>query len=476
MKILLTGATGYIGKRLLPVLVENGHEVVCFVRDSKRFVVKKSLAVHIRIVEGDYLNPETLGNIPNDIDVAYYLIHSMSSNTKKFDEMEALSARNFREAMQATQVKQVIYLSGIVNDKNLSKHLKSRKIVEETLSGGRYALTTLRAGIIVGSGSASFEIIRDLVEKLPVMIAPKWLNTKTQPIAIRDVIQALLKVVQMPETYNKSFDIGGPDILTYKEMLLQFAEVRQMKRWIILYPFFSPRISSYWLYFVTQTSYKLAINLVASMKVEVVCRNNSLFEMLHIEPISYKQAIRNAFDRIMQNEVVSSWKDSYISSSFKANISDYIEVPVHGCLTDEKRLRLKNPDIVMNRLWAIGGETGWYYANLLWRIRGLLDKAAGGVGLRRGRTHPSAINAGDALDFWRVLYASKEQRRLLLYAEMRLPGDAWLEFFIDDHNVLHQKATFRPNGLAGRFYWYVLIPAHAFVFGGMIKGIRGEDR
>jgi uncharacterized protein YbjT (DUF2867 family) len=475
MKILLTGATGYIGKRLLPVLVENGHEVVCFVRDAKRFVVKKSLAEHIRVVEGDFLKPETLDSIPSDIEVAYYLVHSMSSNTKKFDEMEALSARNFREAMHATQVKQVIYLSGIVNDKNLSKHLNSRKIVEETLFEGRYALTTLRAGIIVGSGSASFEIIRDLVEKLPVMIAPKWLNTKTQPIAIRDVIQALLKVVHRPETYNKSFDIGGPDILTYKEMLLQFAAVRQLKRWIILYPFFSPKISSYWLYFVTQTSYKLAINLVASMKVEVICRDNSLLKMLHIEPLSYKQAIKNAFDRIMQNEVVSSWKDSSISSSFKAHISDYIEIPTFGCLVNKKQLKVSNPEAVLDRMWAIGGDTGWYYASYLWKIRGMIDKAVGGVGSRRGRTHPTEIHPGDALDFWRVIYASKEHRRLLLYAEMKLPGDAWLEFYIDDDNVLHQKATFRPTGIAGRNYWYLLIPVHAFVFRGMIKGIRGAN-
>lgn len=429
---------------------------------------------HIRVIEGDFLKPESLGSIPQDIDIAFYLIHSMSSNTRKFDEMEAVSATNFREAMRKTKVKQVIYLSGIVNDKNLSKHLNSRKMVEDILFKGPYALTTLRAGIIVGSGSASFEIIRDLVEKLPVMIAPSWLNTKSQPIAIRDVIQALLRVINRSETFNQSFDIGGPEVLTYKEMLHQFAELREMKRWIILYPFVSPKISSYWLYFVTQTSFKLAVNLVASMKVEVVCRDNRLLEMLDIKPLTYKQAIKNAFDRIMQHEVISSWKDSSISSNFKAHISDYIEVPTYGCLTNKKQIRVNNPDAVIDRIWAIGGKTGWYYANFLWKIRGLIDKAVGGVGLRRGRTHPTEINPGDALDFWRVIYASREHRRLLLYAEMKLPGDAWLEFEIDDDNVLHQKATFRPTGIAGRNYWYLLMPIHAFVFRGMIRGIRGK--
>lgn len=474
MHILLTGATGYIGKRLLPVLIENGYKVTCLVRDSSRFVAKKSVAEHIRLIEGDFLKPETLGDIPKDIDVAFYLIHSMSANTRKFDEMEALSARNFSAALKQTSVKQVIYLSGIVNDKNLSKHLNSRKMVEELLGEGSYALTTLRAGIIVGSGSASFEIMRDLVEKLPVMIAPKWLNTRTQPIAIRDVIKALVGVIGHKKALGQSFDIGGPDILTYKEMLLQFAELRQMKRWIFLYPFFSPKISSYWLYFVTQTSYKLAINLVDSMKVEVIGRDNTLLDMLNIKPISYKMAIQNAFDRIQQNEVISSWKDSSISSSFRAHVSDYIEVPTFGCLIDHKLIKVNDPEAVLERIWAIGGKTGWYYASFLWKIRGLLDKAVGGVGLRRGRTNPIVIHPGDALDFWRVIYASKEKRRLLLYAEMRLPGEAWLEFYIDEDNALHQKATFRPTGIAGRNYWYLLMPLHAFVFRGMIRGIRGK--
>jgi len=269
MKILLTGANGYIGMRLLPRLLELGHEVVCLVRDEKRLSVDDDTRALLEVIEVDFLKEVTLGKIPKDIDIAYYLIHSMSSSTQDFDEMEALSAMNFNEYLATTNVKQVIYLSGIVNEEKLSKHLKSRKNVEDILYKGNYNLTVLRAGIIVGSGSSSFEIIRDLCEKLPFMITPKWVLTKTQPIAIRDIINFLTGVIGKEQTYNDSFDIGGTDIVTYKEMLKQYAAARGFKNWILTVPVMTPKLSSYWLYFVTSTSYKLAINLVDSMKMEV---------------------------------------------------------------------------------------------------------------------------------------------------------------------------------------------------------------
>ena len=261
MKILLTGATGYIGKRLLPVLVENGHQVICGVRDLKRFNPPESMKPRIQIIELDLLDPTTLANIPNDIDGAYYLVHSMSSS-KDYEQLEFQSAHNFKEAMNRTRVKHVVYLSGIINSEVLSEHLKSRKNVEEELSKGNYKLTTLRAGIIIGSGSASFEIIRDLVEKLPIMITPKWLLTKCQPIGVKDVITILVKTLFNEKGYDKDFDIGGPDILTYKQMLEEFARVRNLKRRIYIVPVMTPRLPSYWLYFVTSTSYNLAIALV----------------------------------------------------------------------------------------------------------------------------------------------------------------------------------------------------------------------
>ncbi len=472
MKILLTGATGYIAKRLLPVLLSEGHEVVCCVRDKKRFDTSQYNSERLSVIELNFLQRETLDNIPRDIDTAYYLIHSMSSSTSDFQKLEKISAENFKDRIEKTNARQVIYLSGIVNDKKLSKHLSSRRQVEEILSTGTFHLTTLRAGIIVGSGSGSYEIIRDLVEKLPIMIAPKWLNTKTQPIAIRNVIEFLKGVLLNEDTYDKSYDIGGPEILTYQDMLLKFAKVRKLKRRIINVPVMTPKLSSYWLYFVTSTSYKLAVNLVNSMKVEIIGRENNLKELLDIELISFEDAIRNAFDKIEQQEVLSSWTDALSSDTLTSGISNLIEVPAYGCFKDKRERSVNDEKQVLDKIWAVGGKTGWYYANWLWVLRGFLDKLFGGVGLRRGRKSAHEISPGDSLDFWRVIYASEAEKRLLLYAEMKLPGEAWLEFHIKD-NKLYQTATFRPLGLLGRIYWYSVFPFHALIFNGMIGKIAG---
>lgn len=472
MKILLTGSTGYIGKRLLPVLVELGHEVICCVRDPKRFNPPESLKKNISILKLDLLDEKSLENIRSDIDAAYYLVHSMSSSDD-YDSLEAESAINFRNALKKTNVKQVIYLSGIVNEVILSKHLTSRKNVETELGKGAYNLTVFRAGIIIGSGSASFEIIRDLVEKLPVMVTPKWLHTKCQPIGISDVITFLSKSLGNPETYNENFDIGGPDILSYKNMLLEFGRVRNLKRKIFIIPIMTPKLSSYWLYFVTSTSYKLATSLVHSMKIEVVCRDNRINQILNVTPISYREALKKAFHKIENNEIISSWKDAYSSSGLDFNISDFIQVPTFGCFKDHKTITIDNKAVCIDKIWSIGGKNGWYYGNFLWKIRGFIDKLFGGVGLRRGRTNPTSINVGDAIDFWRVLYANKEEGRLLLFAEMKLPGEAWLEFKIVD-NQLIQTATFRPLGLPGRLYWYAVLPFHGFIFKGMIKQLAAN--
>lgn len=469
MKILLTGATGYIGKRLLPKLIREGHEVVCGVRDPSRFQPPASLKPHLNTITLDLLEPETLKNIPKDIHAAYYLVHSMSTSSD-YTALEEESAKNFRSAIEHTKAEQVIYLSGIINEDELSTHLKSRKNVEELLEQGAYHLTTLRAGIIIGSGSASFEIIRDLVEKLPVMIAPKWLNTRCQPIGITDVLAFLCRVLGHEKTYDQNFDIGGPDVLTYKEMLLGFAKARGLKRWIGTVPVMTPRLSSYWLYFVTSTSYNLASSLVQSMKVEVVCRDTRINELLKVNPLSYQEALRKAFDRIENNEIVSSWKDSFVSGNLNFHVSEFIRVPTFGCFKDERMMSIKDKEKTLSNLWQIGGENGWYYANFLWKIRGFLDKFFGGVGLRRGRTSKDDIQVGDALDFWRVLYANKEEGRLLLFAEMKLPGEAWLEFKIVNEQLI-QTATFRSKGLLGRLYWYSIVPLHGLVFKGMIRGI-----
>ncbi|MCH8534094.1 MAG: SDR family oxidoreductase [Flavobacteriaceae bacterium] len=472
MKILLTGANGYIGLRLLHTLMNQGHEIVCAVRSVSRLSVDEETKSKLQIVKIDFLDQVKDSPVPHDIDAAFYLIHSMSGSTTDFDELEEKSARNFNRHLAHTQVKQVIYLSGIVNDENLSKHLSSRKKVEDVLGEGNFHLTVLRAGIIVGSGSASFEILRDLCEKLPIMITPKWVNTKTQPIAIRDVLEFLTGVIGKTETFDRSFDIGGPDVLTYKEMMKIYAEVRVLNLSIFQVPVMTPKLSSYWLYFVTATSYKLAKNLVDSMRVEVIAKNHELQDLLKLQPISYRKALELAFIKIEQNQVVSSWKDSKVSGRFSASdLNKYVRVPKYGCLTDHQQMKTEIPDVALERIWAIGGNNGWYYANFLWRIRGYLDKLLGGVGLRRGRTNTDNINPGDALDFWRVLYADKKEKRLLLFAEMKVPGEAWLEFYIDQEHVVHQNATFRPRGLRGRLYWYAMLPFHYFIFHGMLSKI-----
>lgn len=477
MKILLTGATGYIGKRLLPLLLDQGHEVIACVRDQSRFPVQPSWEGRVTVFEVDFLQEVDLKRAPANFAVAFYLIHSMTASIGGFEEKEAQTARHFKAYVDQTDAQQIIYLTGIISDEdNLSQHLHSRMKVEQILGEGKVPLTALRAGIVIGSGSASFEIIRDLVEKLPVMVAPQWLDSKCQPIGIANVLQFLTGVMGKPVFYNRGYDIGCGEILTYKEMLLGYARVRKLKRYIFTLPVMTPRLSSYWLYFITSTSYYLAVNLVDSMKIDVIGEPNTLAKELGVDLIPYEEAVRRAFSIIRQNAVISSWKDSYVSSLEQKSLNQHIEVPVNGCFIDHKEIPIdeQNEEEVLDNVWSIGGDRGWYYANFLWKIRGYLDKLAGGVGLRRGRTNPDQINPGDALDFWRVLCADREEKRLLLFAEMKLPGEAWLEFKIvnsDQGPILQQTATFRPRGVWGRLYWYSVLPFHLFVFKGMIQNL-----
>ncbi len=478
MKILLTGSTGYIGRRLLPVLVAAGHQVVCLVRDQRRFDWEdftEDFLHHITVIEGDLNQANDLPSLPDDIDAAYYLVHSMSSSNPDFTTLESESAKNFVALVNLTRAKQIIYLSGIVNDEDLSDHLLSRKNVEDILATAKAPLTVLRAAIIIGSGSASFEIIRDLVEKLPVMIAPKWLKTRCQPIGIRNVIEYLHGVLHKPETYNQIFDIGGTEILTYNQMLYGFARMRGLKRWIITVPVLTPKLSSLWLVFVTSTTYSLARSLVNSMKNEVICQDLRIRTIVPTRLLSYEEALELAFDKISQKNVVSSWKDSISLSTMDKHFLNNTFVPEHGVFTDHRKIEFTNDRAqVVENIWSIGGNRGWYFGNWMWRIRGLMDKMVGGVGLRRGRRSDTDLKAGDALDFWRVLVADKPNGRLLLYAEMKLPGEAWLEFKVKqsgDKHVLMQTATYRPLGLWGRLYWYSVLPFHGLIFPKMAQRI-----
>jgi len=478
MKILLTGATGYIGRRLLPVLVGAGHHVICLVRDQRRFDwedFSEDFLKQVTIIEVDLSDPSTFASVPTDIDAAYYLVHSMSSSNPNFTEMEATSAANFVSLINTTTAKQIIYLSGIVNDADLSDHLLSRKNVEEVLKQANAPLTVLRAAIIIGSGSASFEIIRDLVEKLPVMVAPKWLKTRCQPIGIRNVIEYLQGILLKPESYHQIFDIGGTEILTYKQMLYGFARMRGLKRLIITIPVLTPKLSSLWLVFVTSTTYSLARSLVNSMRNEVICNDTRIQQIVPTKILSYEESLQLAFDKISQKSVISSWKDAISLSSMDKNFLNNVQVPEHGVFTDKRQIEFKRKkEEVIENIWSIGGARGWYFGDWMWRIRGVMDKMVGGVGLRRGRRSETDLKAGDALDFWRVLVADKQNGRLLLYAEMKLPGEAWLEFRVKENEgkkVLFQTATYRPLGLWGRLYWYSVLPFHGLIFPQMAKNI-----
>ncbi|MBC6410751.1 MAG: SDR family oxidoreductase [Ekhidna sp.] len=478
MKILLTGSTGYIGRRLLPCLVEAGHQVVCTVRDKRRFDFEdfdEAFLQNVEVIECDFLNKQSLTALPKDIDASYYLIHSLNSNNKEFGKLEETSAQNFVSYLDKTTSRQTIYLGGISNAEKLSEHLASRFKVEEVLSGAKAVLTVLRSAIIIGSGGASFEIIRDIVEKLPVMVAPKWLNTKCQPIGIANVLDYMTGVLGNKKAFGSTFDIGGKDILTYKQMLLEFARVRGLKRYILTVPVLTIRLSSLWLYLVTSTSYRLARNLVDSMRNEVIVKNDAIREIVPMKLFSYEKSLKRTFQKIEQKQIISSWKDAFENPAFNEEFLTRKEAPKYGCFKDIRNISFtRSPGEVTQNIWEIGGERGWYYGNWLWEVRGFLDKLFGGVGLRRGRRSPGNLKDGDALDFWRVLEADKEKMRLLLYAEMKLPGDAWLEFKIrpkEDKFCLIQTATFRPLGVWGRLYWFLVLPFHGFIFKNMAKNI-----
>ena len=474
MKVLIAGANGYIGTRLIPILLAKGHTVVCLVRDKRRFHENSDYSDKVTLLQGDLLEQKSIDNFPADIDAAYYLVHSMTQN-EDFAKLEAQSAQNFTNELNKTHCRQVIFLSGITNDTGLSKHLLSRRHVEDVLKESNAALTVLRASIIIGSGSASFEIIRDLTEKLPLMTVPRWVNTRCQPIAIRDVLTYLENVLLNEKAFDRNFDIGGPDVLTFKELMLGYAKVRKLKRYIVTIPFLSPKISSYWLYFVTSTSYQLAQSLVDSMKNETIMKDHAIDEVAPHKCLTYEEALKLAFMKIEQNSIVSSWKDALNMGYLHSAFMDQIKVPQNGTLEYKVKLPIAgDAQPVLNNIMAIGGNRGWYYWDWIWGLRGFLDKIVGGVGLRRGRTSNVSVSPGDVIDFWRVLLADKVNKRLLLYAEMKLPGEAWLEFKIierKDKKILSQIATFRPNGLLGRLYWYSMLPFHLFIFKGMAKQI-----
>ncbi|MCE2982294.1 MAG: SDR family oxidoreductase [Parachlamydia sp.] len=473
-KVLVTGANGFVGKRLALHLSGQGHEVIalCRIKGASPFPEEHpNLHCHF----GDIRNPQTFEALPNDIEAAYYLVHSMSEIVSDLLQTELEVVRHFLEGMESKNVKQIIYLGGIINDEqSLSPHLRSRLSVEKALQAGSIPVTVLRSSVIIGAGSASFEILRDLCEKLPVMVAPKWVHALCQPIAIRDVLYYLSAVLLKPECYHQIFDIGGPEVFTFKKMMMEYCRFRGLKRRMFVIPLLTPRLSSYWLIFITSVRFSLCYYLVESMKSNTVVQKAELQKSLRHQSLTYLEALELAFQRIDQNEVVSSWMDSWDLYGKDPSLQTYIDVPQAGCYKDERKAAISDSkEATIQRLWQIGGKRGYYGLNWAWSLRGLLDKLVGGVGLNRGRRHPSEIVAGDSIDFWRVILADKESGRLILFATMRTPGEAWLDFKLEEGHLV-QTATFRPKGLMGRLYWYAMSPFHAFIFGRMAKSLAGE--
>lgn len=479
-KILVTGANGFVGKRLILHLLNQGHEVyaLCRIKGEKIFSEDPP---NLHYIWGDLRNLGTLKNFPKDLEAAYYLVHSMSEIASNLVDTETEVVKQFLKGIKHSDIKQIIYLGGIINDeKRLSPHLKSRLLVEQALKESGIPFTVLRASIIIGEGSASFEIIRDLCEKLPIMIAPKWVNTLCQPIAIGDVLFYLSSVLLNQKCINKIFDIGDQETFTFKEVMLGYAKFRHLKRWIINVPVLTPRLSSYWLVFITSVRYSLCSYLVESMKTSTVVQLNEIQKIIPHPCLTYTEALELAFQKISQNEVISSWMDSWEILGNDPNIENYIQVPDKGCLKDERRARVKDSKLAaIERIWRIGGSSGYYALNWAWHLRGLFDQMIGGVGLNRGRRHPCEIQAGDSIDFWRVILADKNNGHLILFAGMKMPGEAWLQFKFEQKNndlFLIQTATFRPKGILGRLYWYALIPFHFLIFQKMVKVLAGQTK
>lgn len=471
--IFVTGASGFIGKRLVNALLQQNHTVYALMRIKGTQLLPEEGA-RLHLLFGDLQDERVLDALPQDIDAAYYLMHSMSDISHGLLELEKTIATNFVKALKKTKVKQLIYLGGILDEQRLSIHLESRKMVEEILKASQIPTTVLRASIIIGSGSASFEIIRDLVEKLPLMVAPKWVNNLCQPIAVYDVLYYLLQVMLNEGCYRRTFDIGGPDVLTFKEALLEYANMRNLKRYIISVPVLTPRLSSYWLVFITSVRFSLASYLVESMKSNTACQNSLIQTIIPHKCLTYKEALEMAFLKTAQNEVTSTWMDSWEIGTKHPDIQSYIQVPREGVLWNRQEVAIiDSPEAALQRIWTIGGKKGWYGFEWAWNMRGMLDKLLGGVGMNRGRRHPQEILVGDSIDFWRVLKADVQAKHLILYAEMKLPGEAWLEFQIQNERLV-QTATFRPKGVWGRLYWYLLTPIHFFLFRNMARQIAGS--
>ncbi len=476
--IFVAGAGGYIGGRLVPRLLDAGYRVRALARSPQK-LSKRRWGKHpnLEIVQGDILDYSSLQQGIAGCRAAYYLVHSMNPAVDDFSLTDRAAAMNMTKAATAAKLQQIIYLGGLGEEgSGLSHHLQSRTEVGRLLQLGSVPVTILRAAMIIGSGSASFEILRYLVDRLPVILTPRWVDTPCQPIGVRNVMHYLIGCLECPETLGETFDIGQPEILSYHQLMEIYAEEAGLrKRRIIPLPFLTPRLSSYWIHLLTPIPAALARPLTEGLKNPVVCHDNRISELLPQDLFDCRKAIHLALERTREHFVESSWTDS--GPIYPAEWSVRGDPAWAGgkTFTDSRRVVIEaTPDDIWPALASIGGEVGWYYANWLWKLRGMMDRAIGGVGLSRGRRDHQEIYPGDALDLWRVVDV-KQPERLLLNAEMKLPGKAILFFELrplaDGRTELRQIARFLPRGLLGLCYWYAITPLHNYVFDGMLRGI-----
>jgi len=466
MRILVVGASGYIGGRLVPLLQARGHDLVLMSRDARPLAARFPDA---RVVAADLLVPATLAPALDGVEIAYYLAHSMGGGEHGFAERDLQAARSFALEAQRAGVSRIVYLGGLGDDAaDLSHHLSSRHETGAELAAHGVPVTEFRAAVIIGSGSASFEILRHLTERLPVMITPRWVGTRCQPIGIRDVLDYLVGVLDHPEVTG-IVEVGGPDVLSYGDMMRTYARLRGLRRLMIPVPVLTPRLSSYWVSLVSPVPAGIARPLIEGLRNEVIVRDPAPAAAFGLAPLPYADALQRAIDRTDRHDVESTWFDA-LAAPDKASLSSVTSR--EGMIVERRQRSIAAPpERVFAEVERLGGEAGWPYANVLWRLRGLADRVVGGVGMRLGRRDPDHLRVGDALDFWRV----EEVRRpslLRLRAEMKVPGRAWLQYEVTETAAgsrLVQTAFFEPKGLPGLAYWYGLYPIHGLIFRGSVR-------
>ena len=471
--VLVTGATGYVGGRLVPRLIEEGISVRVLARDPRRLQGRPWIS-RVQVFQGDVLDAGSLQPAMQDVDTAYYLVHSMSGN-QHFYRDDLAAARNFAFAAAQAGVKRIIYLGGLGNPQDqLSEHLRSRHLTGVALRSENVPVTEFRAGVIVGLGSLSFEMIQYLTERLPVMICPRWVYTRTQPISINDVLDYLVSALSTPESIGKVIEIGGADVLSYGEMMSGYAQVRGLRRSLIPVPVLTPRLSSYWIHWMTPIPASIARPLIEGLRNEIVVRSDAAQRIFpQIQPKGYLQAVQDALDPLQSGRMKTYWSDA-LSTSLGDIPPVYLALD-KGMIIERRALEVPAPPARVFQVFSgLGGKRGWLAYNFAWWLRGVVDRMIGGVGFRRGRRHPDEIRVGDALDFWRV-EAVEDQHLLRLRAEMKVPGKAWLQFEAHPsgagQTMLVQTAFFAPKGLLGLAYWYGLYPIHSLVFSSLVKKI-----